>query len=95
MQGLVSSQTLKNDRAYKNMSMKLELEDHGRTALFHDGMLIDKYDDEEQAYVDGCNKYGLGNFSIIVIGKKRVINVGSLALNFIPESVDARAAEND
>ena len=79
MQNFVSSQTLKNDRAYKNMSIKLELEEHGRTALFHDGMLIDKYEDEEQAYVDGCNKYGLGNFSIIVVGKRRAIHVGSLA----------------
>ena len=93
MPDIVSDQTLQNDRAYKSMSM--ELEDSGHAALFHDGALIDRYGDEEQAYMDGCNRFGLGNFSIIVIGRQHIIHVGALVVSFVSHTCDARTAEKN
>ena len=66
--------------------MSLELEHLGKTALFHNGKFIKAYDLEESAYFDGFNLYGLGNFSLFVVGEKHVIKVGAVGLGFAIES---------
>ncbi len=66
--------------------MSLELKHPGKTALFHNGKFIRAYELEERAYVDGFNQYGLGNFSLFVVGEKHVIEVGAIGLGFAIES---------
>lgn len=41
----------------------------GRTALLHQGEVVDVYNDTGDAYKIGRDKYGLGNFTIQVIGE--------------------------
>lgn len=49
---------------------QLESEHPGDTALMHAGELIRVYDSEDEAYNHGCEKYGLGNFSLVRIGQQ-------------------------
>ncbi len=51
---------------------ELERNQMGRVALMHDGELVEIYNDEGDAYAIGCEKFGLGNFSIKVIGARPV-----------------------
>lgn len=53
---------------------KEEAERHhrGKTALMHDGEIIDYYNDESDAVTTGKQYYGLGNFSIVRVGEKPV-----------------------
>ena len=53
---------------------KLEAEraHRGKTALMHDGEIIDFYNDEDDAVTAGKHFYGLGNFSIVRVGAKPI-----------------------
>ena len=64
----MNSQLEKNWAAFKEAENSLRAEHLGRTALLHDGELIAIYNDSGDAYDIGCEKYGLGNFSIETIG---------------------------
>ena len=44
----------------------------GQTALLHQGKVVDIYNDTEDAYKIGCDKYGLGHFTIQVIGERPI-----------------------
>lgn len=48
---------------------RLERVHPGATALMHNGEVIHVYDNEDDAYNDGCEKYGLENFSLVRIGQ--------------------------
>ena len=45
---------------------------HGRTALLHQGKVVAIYNDTGDAYQIGCDKYGLGHFTIQVIGARPI-----------------------
>ena len=66
------NQVQKNREAYEKLRDKLEYEHLGRYALMHNGEVIDIYNDSGDAYSIGCDKYGLGNFSIEKIGEKPI-----------------------
>ena len=66
---MMSTQLEMNRDAYEAMKESLETEHFGRVALFHDGELIAVYNDSGDAYEIGCEKYGLGGFSIETIGE--------------------------
>lgn len=67
------------DQARRNYDIylakhKLEAErvHRGKTALMHDGEVIDYYNDENDAVTAGKHFYGLGNFSIVRVGAKPI-----------------------
>lgn len=65
----MNSQLEKNRAAYNAIKEEMEAEHFGRAALFHDGEIIEIYNDSGDAYAVGCEKFGLGNFSIEKIGE--------------------------
>ena len=66
---MMDSQFEVNRDAYESMRERLEAEHFGRVALLHDGELVALYNDSGDAYEIGCEKYGLGGFSIEKIGE--------------------------
>ena len=76
----MSDQAKMNHEAYIALQHKLEAESMGKIVLMHDGEVIDIYEDNDAAYDDGCRRYGLGNFSLQVIGE-RPASLGALSLH--------------
>lgn len=75
----VESQARSNYAAYKECYKEdLERDHPARVALLHDGELITVYNDMDDAYKIGCEKFGLGNFSLQRIGAPAV-DLGILA----------------
>ncbi len=67
------SQARSNYEAYKARHREaLEREHTGRVALMHDAEVVAIYNDEQDAYQIGVEKYGLGNFSLQVIGAEPI-----------------------
>lgn len=66
----MSDQLERNWCAFKAAKKELEEEHLGRTALLHDGEIIAIYNDSGDAYEIGCEKFGLGNFSVEIVGIK-------------------------
>ena len=66
--GSVASQLRRNRAAYNEVRDKMEADHPGRFALMNDGQIVDIYSDGGDAYSIGCDKFGLGNFSIEKIG---------------------------
>ena len=66
----MSDQAKINHAAYLEIQNELEDNSMGKIALMHDGKVVEIYDESDDAYFDGCKQYGLGNFSIQVIGEK-------------------------
>ncbi|MDE0103647.1 MAG: hypothetical protein OXN89_14825 [Bryobacterales bacterium] len=60
----------KNWVAFKAREESLKAENLGRTVLLHDGEIVQIYNDSGDAYSIGCEKFGLGKFSIQTIGEK-------------------------
>lgn len=70
---MVDSQARSNHEAYKTLYQKeLERTHRGRVALLHDKQLVSIWNDMGDAYQVGCEKYGLGNFSLQKIGARSV-----------------------
>lgn len=65
-------EALRNNEAYQHIKVELEEKHMGRFALMHDGGLVDIYDDSSEAYSKGCEKFGLGKFSIQAIGEEPI-----------------------
>ena len=64
---------LKENRAgYQAARVQLEAQHMGQTALLHEGKVVDVYNDTGDAYKVGCDKYGLGHFTIQVIGARPI-----------------------
>ncbi len=68
----MSDQLTKNWAAFKEAEASLMQENRGRTVLLHDGKIVEIYNDSEDAYKIGCEKFGLGNFSVETVGEKPV-----------------------
>ena len=65
------NQAQANYEAYRaGHKERLEREHPGATALMHEGDVIGVYDSEDEAYDDGCKRYGLGDFSLVRIGQQ-------------------------
>jgi len=60
----------KNLVTFRKNQKKLEEEHLGRVVLLHDGEIIAVYNDGGDAYDIGCEKFGLGNFSVENIGSR-------------------------
>ena len=65
----MNSQLVKNRAAYHAIKEAMEAEHFGRAALLHDGEVVEIFNDSGDAYAIGCEKFGLGNFSIEKIGE--------------------------
>lgn len=65
----MNSQLDKNRAAYNAIKEEMEAEHFGRAALLHDGEIVEICNDSGDAYAIGCEKFGLGNFSIENIGE--------------------------
>ena len=61
-----------NSEAYNKIKAELEREHKDRFALMHAGRLVEIYDDSGEAYSAGCEKFGLGKFSIQGIGEEPI-----------------------
>ena len=68
----MNAQMEMNREGYEAIREELEAEHFGRVALLHDGELITVYNDSGDAYEIGCEKYGLGGFSIEKIGESPI-----------------------
>ena len=55
---------------FEELSESIGAENAGRTALLHDGELVEIYDESNSAYFVGVEKFGLGKFSIETFGRK-------------------------
>lgn len=60
----------KNWETFKDREPSLMREHAGRTVLLHNGKIIAIYNDRGDAYSIGCEKFGLGHFSIQRVGAK-------------------------
>ena len=80
MSDAMSSQLEKNWDTFKKAEQSLAAEHLGRTVLLHDGEIVAIYNDSGDAYSVGCEKFGLGNFSIETIGEKP-ISLGFFTMN--------------
>ena len=68
----MSDQLEMNLVAYSAVKDTLEASELGRSALLHDGEVVAIYNDSGDAYQIGCEKYGLGNFTLQRIGQKPI-----------------------
>ena len=66
-----SNQAQANYDAYlTNFKEEMERHHFGKVALMHNCEIVNIYNDEGDAYSIGCDQYGLGNFSLVNIGKR-------------------------
>lgn len=67
---MAAEQLQANEAAYeKDYRERLERDHRGKTALMHDGKVVDVYDDPNDAYLTGYERWGLGGFSMKEIGQ--------------------------
>ena len=66
------SQLDRNQAAYEAVRANMEDKHFGRVVLMHDGEVVEVYNDGGDAYKIGCEKYGLGNFSLVNVGEKPI-----------------------
>lgn len=81
----LSDELEKNWAAFIEAKGQLEFEHFGRTVLLHDGEIIAIYNDSDDAYLIGCEKFGLGNFSTQTIGSDP-ISLGFYTTYVAPQS---------
>ena len=77
----------KNIKAYQSLKKQLERVHFGRIAVFHDGKLVSTYNDRGDAYDIGCEKFGLGHFSLKQIGEKPA-SLGAATQYVEPMTID-------
>jgi len=80
------SEIRKGIKAYQSMQKSLERDHFGKIAMFHDGKLVSTYNDHGDAYDIGCEKFGLGHFSLKQIGEKPA-SMGGATLYIQPMSM--------
>ena len=61
-----------NQAAYEAVKADMEAQHWGRTVLFNQGKIVAIYNDEGDAYAIGCEKFGLGKFSLQRVGERPV-----------------------
>ena len=70
-----------NNEAYNSQQAEMEKEYFGKYLLMHRGKVALVLNDNEDAYQVGCEKYGLGEFSIKKVGEKPIdIGIHTLCL---------------
>ena len=70
---MAAEQLRANEAAYdKDYRERLERHHLGKTALMHDGKVVEVFDDPNDAYLTGYKKWGLGEFSMKEIGQKPI-----------------------
>ncbi len=70
----------KNWEAFKKIEKSMEMEHRGKTLLMRNGEVVDIFNDIGDAYKIGCEKFGLGRFSLQVVGQ-RPVDLGSHAIS--------------
>ncbi len=85
----VESQLDINQAAYEKVQDQMERRYMGRTVLMHDGNVVEVYNDDEDAYKIGCDKFGLGDFSLVNVGEKP-INLGFFTMFVNPPKIGIR-----
>ncbi|MCY4158101.1 MAG: hypothetical protein OXE92_02035 [Bacteroidetes bacterium] len=65
-------QIKQNDDVYLERKREFENLYHGKILLMHNGKIEGAFNDDEDAYLIGCDKFELGNFSLHRVGKKPV-----------------------
>ena len=80
----VIAELKKNQEAYDEIKEQMEAEHWDRTVLLHDGSVVAIYNDEGDAYDIGCEKFGLGRFSLHRVGE-RPVDLGFHAISLRPE----------
>lgn len=69
------------------MEKELERNHFGRIAIFHDGKFVSTYNDRGDAYDIGCEKFGLGHFSLKQIGENPA-SLGAATQYVEPMTID-------
>lgn len=70
---IAAEQLRANEVAYESdYREQLERDHHGKTALMHDGKVVEIYDNPNDAYVTGYERWGLGGFSMKEIGREPI-----------------------
>ncbi len=72
MTKVAESQLDRNQAAYDAIQADMEDKHMGRVVLMHDGEVVEIYNDGGDAYKIGCEKYGLGNFSLVNVGERPI-----------------------
>ena len=81
----MSDQARKNHEAYNAVRAEMEDRHFGKAALMHDGEIVGIYNDSGDAYSIGCEKFGLGHFSIELVGE-RPVHLGVFTLDVLPSN---------
>ena len=68
----VMAEMRKNRDAFEEVRVQLEAEHWGGTALYNNGVMIAIYNDEGDAYQIGCEKFGMGRFSLQKVGARPI-----------------------
>ena len=68
----MNDQLMINKKAYNKIKDEMESKNFGRVALMHDGEVINIFNDGDDAYMIGLDKFGLGKFSLQKIGDKPI-----------------------
>lgn len=83
-------QIKQNDSAYLERKKEFESLHFGKILLMHNGEVVGAFNDNEDAYFIGCDKFGLGNFSLHRVGKKPIeLGFASYAIKSTCEKSDA------
>ena len=72
MTQMVENQLDRNQAAYEAIQKEMEGKYMGRVVLMHDGEVVEVYNDGGDAYKVGCEKFGLGNFSLVNVGERPI-----------------------
>ena len=70
----------KDKKAYDEIRAEMEDAHWGKTVMMHNGGVVDIYDDYGEAYKVAREKFGLGNFSLHLVGQQP-INLGFHAVS--------------
>jgi len=65
-------QIAQNNAVYNQKRKEIEASYLGKIILMHNGEIVNAYNDDGDAYSIGCEKYGLGNFSLHRVGEKPI-----------------------
>ena len=72
----------KNQEAFDKVREAMEGGHWSKTVLMHDGAVVAIYNDHGDAYTIGCEKFGLGKFSLHLVGQQPV-DLGFHAISLI------------
>ncbi len=68
----VMAELEKNWQAFKSQQAQLEAKHWGKIAMFHDGELVDVYNNESDAYSIAVEKFELGSFILQHVGERPI-----------------------